>query len=100
MISIQELELGVLLIERRDPTHSSLFRTWMKGHVLPSFADRIQPVDAAVALRSAMLHVPDPMPAGEALIAATELVHGMVPVTRNESDFQSTGVGLINPWSK
>ena len=95
-ISIPELALGVLLIERRDPTQGSLFRTWLKRNVLPGFADRILPVDAAVALRSAMLHVPDPMPTSDALIAATALVHGKVLVTRNESGFQSTGVGLIN----
>jgi predicted nucleic acid-binding protein len=34
----------------------------------------------------------------DALIAATALVHGMAVVTRNVTDFQHTGVHLINPW--
>ncbi len=34
----------------------------------------------------------------DALIAATALVHRMAVVTRNGSDFASTGVSLLNPW--
>lgn len=36
----------------------------------------------------------------ESLIAATALVHGLAVVTRNISDFQSSGVTLINPWGE
>ena len=97
-ITIQELELGVLLTERRDSEQGAIFRAWLDGHVLPGFADRILPVDTAVARRSAKLHVPNPMPASDALIAATALVHGMTVVTRNVADFQTTGAKVINPW--
>lgn len=99
-ITVQELELGVLLIERRDSAQGAIFRTWLENHVLPAFTDRILPIDTAVALRSATLHVPDPRPAMDSLIAATALVHGMTLVTRNVSDFQSTGIKIINPWNK
>jgi predicted nucleic acid-binding protein len=34
----------------------------------------------------------------DANIAATTLVHRMTVVTRNGSDFASTGVPLLNPW--
>ncbi|AEC18851.1 plasmid stability-like protein [Pusillimonas sp. T7-7] len=34
----------------------------------------------------------------DSLIAATGLVYGMTVVTRNLSDFESTGVSLLNPW--
>ena len=50
-------------------------------------------VDAAVALRSAALHGPDPKPFRDGLIAATALVHSLVVVTRNLADFEATGVG-------
>ncbi|MBX3169014.1 MAG: plasmid stabilization protein [Candidatus Eremiobacteraeota bacterium] len=56
------------------------------------------PVDAAVALRSAALHVPDPTSERDAMMAATALVHDFTMVTRNVGDFQSTGVRLLNPW--
>ena len=98
-ITVQELEVGVLLAERRDPPQGAIFRAWLESHVLPAFASRILPVDTAVAQRCAALHVPDPRPAMDSLIAATSLVHGMTLVTRNVPDFQSSGVVLLNPWA-
>jgi predicted nucleic acid-binding protein len=97
-ITVQELEIGVLLAERRDPAQGAIFRAWLNGHVLPAFTGRILAVDTAVAQRSARLHVPDPRPVRDALIAATALVHGMTVVTRNVADFEPTGVSTLNPW--
>jgi predicted nucleic acid-binding protein len=97
-ITILELETGILLVERRDPTQGALLRTWLDGHVLPAFAGRILSIDVAVALRCAKLHVPDPSSDRDALIAATALVHGMTVVTRNVADFEPTGVAILNPW--
>ena len=99
VISIQELEIGILLLERRDPAQGALLRSWLNGHVLPAFAGRILDVDSAVALRAARLHVPDPRPVRDGLIAATALVHGMTVVTRNLADFDPSGVATLNPWS-
>jgi predicted nucleic acid-binding protein len=98
VISLHELELGVLLAERRDPTQGALLRHWLQQAVMPAFAGRILAVDAAVARRSAALHVPDPKPFRDGLIAATALVHSLVLVTRNLADFAATGVPLLNPW--
>lgn len=98
-ITVLELELGVLLAERRDPAQGAHLRTWFEERVLPAFLDRILPIDTAVARRCAMLHVPDPQSERDALIAASALVHGMTVVTRNIADFERTGVGLFNPWN-
>jgi predicted nucleic acid-binding protein len=68
--------------------------------VLPSFSGRILPIDTAVARRSASLHIPDPRPIRDALIAATALTHGMTVVTRNRADFESIGVQILNPWDR
>ncbi|MDE9444417.1 type II toxin-antitoxin system VapC family toxin [Xenorhabdus bovienii] len=97
-ITIMELELGVLLIERKDSTQGAMLRAWLEQHVLPEFSERTLPVDTAVAQRCARLHVPDKCSERDALIAATALVHGMTIVTRNVADFQSTGVSILNPW--
>ncbi len=97
-ITVQELEIGVLLVERRDPTQGAVFRAWLNTQVLPAFADRILPVDTAVAQCSAKLHVPNPRPVRDGLIAATALVHGMTIVTRNVADFEPCGIRLLNPW--
>ncbi|WP_420230840.1 type II toxin-antitoxin system VapC family toxin [Pseudomonas sp. ABY48] len=97
-ITVLELETGVLRFERKDPTQGRRLRAWLDNHVMPAFAGRILPVDRAVALRCARLHVPDRSNECDALIAATALVHGLTVVTRNVSDFQSSGVAVLNPW--
>ena len=97
-ITILELELGVLLIERKDAKQGAILRAWTEHQVLPQFEGRILTVDTAVAQCCARLHVPDPHADRDALIAATALVHNMTLVTRNISDFVSTNVMLINPW--
>ncbi len=97
-ITVMETNLGILLIERRDAVQGKLLRQWFESHVLPEFADRILPVDTSVAITCAALHVPNPRPERDALIAATALVHGMSIVTRNITDFQGTGVTVINPF--
>ena len=98
VITIQELETGILLAERKDTRQGALLRSWMNAHVLPAFAERILPVDTAVALRSAILHAPDPRPVSDVMIAATALVHGLTVVTRNVTDFEPTGVSVVDPW--
>jgi toxin FitB len=99
VMTIFELELGVLKMERRDPSQGVLFRAWLDRRVLPAFADRILPVDLNIARRAAALHVPDPRPERDAIIAATALEHRMTVVTRNTADFTPTGVPVLNPWS-
>ena len=97
-ITVMELELGVLSVERKDTTQGAMLRLWLEQQVLPEFSSRTIPIDTAVAQRCAQLHVPDKRGERDALIAATALVHGMAVVTRNVADFTPTGVTIINPW--
>lgn len=97
-ITVMELDVGIMRIERRDPTQGSVLRNWLENYVLPEFSNRVLPVDLVVARRCAHLHVPDPGSERDTLIAATGLVHGMTVVTRNIDDFQHSGVRLLNPW--
>ncbi|WP_462323233.1 PIN domain-containing protein [Halochromatium sp.] len=98
-VSIQELETGILLVERRDQQQGAVLRRWYEHHVLPTFAGRLLAVDAAVARCCAKLHVPNPRPARDAFIGATALVHQLTLVTRNTTDFELMGASLFNPWS-
>ncbi len=98
VITILELEMGILLIERKDGTQGEILRNWFQNHVLPTFTDRILDIDHNIALRCAALHVPDRRSDRDALITATALVHGMHIVTRNVADFADTGVDIMNPW--
>ena len=100
VISILEIEHGVLLKMRKDKKQGALLRAWVDDEVLPRFEGRILPIDVDVALLCANLHVPDPQPERDALIAATALVHKLTVVTRNVNDFLPTGVQILNPWVK
>ena len=99
VISVLEIETGVLLAERRNPTQGAALRSWLDLNVLVTFAGRILPVDTEVARRCARLHVPHTRPDRDALISATALVHDMTVVTRNVSDFAPTGVAIVDPWT-
>lgn len=99
VVTILELELGILQRERKNAAQGALLRTWFNHAVLPRFGKRILDVDKEVALRCASLHVPNPLSERDAMIAATALVHGMTVVTRNGKDFKATGVRMLNPWS-
>jgi len=40
VITILELEIGTLLIERKDVAQGAVLRSWLNAHVLPAFSDR------------------------------------------------------------
>jgi predicted nucleic acid-binding protein len=98
-ITIFELELGALQAERRDPPKGAALRTWIEDYVVPTFTERVIPVDLVVARRCAALHLPITRSERDAFIAATALVHNMTAVTRNTADFSSTGVATLDPWT-
>lgn len=56
----------------KDRRQAQRLRAWLEEDVLEIFAGRVLPVDVAVARRAA-LHVPDPSPERDALIAATAI---------------------------
>lgn len=98
VVTIIEVELGIAGLERRDPRQAAVLRLWLHDKVLPAFHGRVLPIDSAVALRCARLHVPDLKSERDAWIAATGLVAHMTVVTRNVADFVATGVKLLDPW--
>lgn len=97
-LTLMELEIGILRVERRDAEQGMRLRAWFETQVLPEFEDRTLSVDSVIARRCAQLHVPNPKSERDALIAATALAHNLTVVTRNVTDFAATGVPIINPW--
>ncbi len=98
VITLLELEEGVLLKERRDASQGKALRHWVEDFVVASFKDRMLSVTPPVARACAALHVPNKRPYSDALIAATARVHCLTVVTRNVVDFEGAGVVVVNPW--
>ena len=100
VISIGEIAYGIARLDlgkRRQELEEWLAETerFFAEHVLPIDRDIAQlwgELTARVAKTGRTLH------AADGLIAATALHHGLRLMTRNISDFQATGVFLINPW--
>ena len=99
VISLLELDIGVMRVERRDAAAGKTLRDWLDQRVMPTFAGRSLPIDLDVVKACARFHVPDPRPERDALLAATALHHRLTLVTRNLRDFEGLDVKLLNPWS-
>jgi predicted nucleic acid-binding protein len=98
VVSLLEIEVGVRRLERTDPAQGAVLRRWKSMAVAEAFRGRTLPVDEAIAEACAGLHVPDPKPHLDALIAATAIIHRLIVVTGNVADFEPMGVAVVDPW--
>jgi predicted nucleic acid-binding protein len=71
VITPQEIEQGILQLQRRDPAQFAPLRHGFNAQVRPLLAPRTLPVTAEIALRCAQLDVPDPRPFRDRLVPAT-----------------------------
>ncbi len=97
-ITILEIDIGILAVERKDARQGSALRHWLEQQIIPAFEHRILDITLPVCRYCALLHVPNRRSDRDAFIAATGLAYNMTVVTRNIADFKDTGVKLINPW--
>lgn len=98
VLVVGEIERGVERLRRRDPIQARVYEDWL-DRLRRDYAERIVAVTIEIAEEWGRINVPDPVPAVDGLLAATAKVRGMILVTRNISDVESTGVRLLNPFS-
>lgn len=98
VVTILEIEIGARRMQRRDPRQGQVLRDWIDRSVVPTFGPRILDINRAIMIRCAELHVPDPRPDHDALIAATAHVYRLTLVTRNVRDFSKMGIPVFNPF--
>lgn len=72
-----------------------LFSAVLGGRILPFDESAAQAFARIAAARRTMGR---PIAELDAQIAAIASVHGATLATRNTADFESCGIGLVNPW--
>jgi predicted nucleic acid-binding protein len=98
VLTVVEIERGILMLERKDPLQASILRGWFEKAILEGYAERIIPFTLAAARIAASLQVPNPRSLADSLIAATALEHDLILATRNSADFQDMNIRMVNPW--
>lgn len=97
VLVLGEIRKGVELARRRDPQQALSLETWLND-LVSDFGDRILPVDAAVAEEWGRMAAVRPVPAIDALLAATAKTNGLTLVTRNAADVAGLDVEVLNPF--
>ncbi len=97
VLVLGEIRKGVELARQRDPQKARALGTWLDD-LVSDFGDRIIPVDAAVAEEWGRMAAVRPVPAIDALLAATARANGLTLVTRNAADVAGLDVEVLNPF--
>jgi predicted nucleic acid-binding protein len=103
VITIGEIRRG---IEKLPPSkRRDTVREWLEADLLIRFQERILEITTEVMLvwgelTGRLEKEGRPIKAIDSLIAAIALQGNYCLVTRNEHDFQHTGVTIINPWKE
>ena len=93
-----EIRKGISNLTRRDRRQGLILERWFE-EMERDFSDRVLDVTRTVAGRWGEMQAIRPLPAVDALIAATAMEHDLVLVTRNDGDFKDLGVQVLNPFS-
>jgi predicted nucleic acid-binding protein len=99
VISIGEIERGIARQRTTDPGFAGALAGWL-DRVLTLYGERVVPFDLRAARRWGVLSAALGNDSADLMIAATALEHGLTVVTRNASDFELSGVAVLDPFSR
>ena len=99
VISIGEIERGIVRQRAIDPAFADALAAWL-DRVLTLYGERVVPFDLGTARRWGALSAALGNDSADLMIAATALEHGFTVVTRNVSDFEPTGVVVLDPFRR
>ena len=98
VIVLGEIRHGIERIRARDGAAAGALDRWLNW-LRTSFRERILMITEEIADRWGHLGLAEPVPAPDALLAATALVHDLTLVTRNIKDVARTGARVLNPFT-
>jgi predicted nucleic acid-binding protein len=95
-VTLGEIQAGIELTREQDAEKANEIEAWLD---LVTGTCNILTMDGTTFRRWAkLIHRKSDTLYEDAMIAATALTHGLTVVTRNTSDFDSLGVGTLNPF--
>jgi predicted nucleic acid-binding protein len=102
VLTLGEIRKGIASLG--DASRRVILEAWLDSDLILRFAERILPIDHAVADRwgriaAAAVAAKSLLPVIDGLLAATALDQNLTLVTRNTKDIAVTGVPVFNPWS-
>ena len=97
-VTIGEIELGIARQQALNPDFAQELTAWLDV-TLRVYGERILPLTVGIARRWGRLAAQLGNKQLDLAIAATALEHGLIVVTRNVSDFEPTGVPILNPFN-
>ena len=101
IITFGELRKGIEKLSHSK--RKKELKRWVKEDLSHRFKNRVlsihmEEVNKWGEILAIAEKVGKPLPAVDALIAATALVHGLTVVTRNTKDMAGSGIDVVNPW--
>jgi predicted nucleic acid-binding protein len=98
VLVLGEIRQGIELLARRDPRAAAALEKWL-ADLRMSYADRVLEVTLEITDEWGRLNAIRPLPTEDSLMAATAKVHGLILVTRNQTDLANIGVRVLNPFT-
>ena len=100
-VTLAEIRFGIELLA--EPNRRAELNEWLTHKVRPMFEHRVLQITEDIMLKWRLLvevgrktgHV---FSQPDLLIAATAIQHNLTVVTRDRSDFDKSGVPVLNPW--
>jgi len=101
VITIGEIKFGIEKLQSQ--TKKEKLTQWLYNELFPRFDDRIISIDSDIMLRwgevtQKLESIGRPMPIMDSLIAATAIEKNLILITRNEKDFVTLDMEIINPF--
>jgi toxin FitB len=97
VLVLGEIRSGIERIRNRDAMSAAALDRWL-AKMLTAYAERILPVDHAIADEWGRLVSAGSLPVVDGLLAATAKVHDLTLVTRNVKDVARTKVNVLDPF--
>lgn len=102
--TIGEIQFGIKKLDKEKQNKKIETLTyWLKNNLMQHFKNRILDIDMETILKwgevnSQLQKIGKPMPIMDSLIATSCLAKGFILITRNEKDFYSFEIEMINPF--